>query len=233
MITMTFMGSLCISWLLHPPEILLFKPNYFPTLFYWTLAQFIAMVISFFIELTVEDPYTRKSIYIEGVTFIFLWMLNFLITFIIIYFLAYRVIYRYYLATHIALDLKKQNRRIKDDKDINKSIGRELDSGLKNDINSIIDEIDDKYDHDNSQPFQLSQITFEEIFGRLEVFLNHNLGQISLKLYQNYYSDWVGSLINCAAIITFLILNLICSKYSILLYFATWLLSFLIDHQSK
>lgn len=72
MIILTFMGSLCLTWLIHPPEILLFKPVYFPRLFYCSLAQFILMVISFFNELTVEDPYTRKAIYIEGVTFIFL-----------------------------------------------------------------------------------------------------------------------------------------------------------------
>lgn len=105
------------------------------------------------------------------------------------YFLAFGVIYRYYLATHIAIDLKRQNKRIRDDKDIKESVGRDIDTGLKNDINNMIDEIDDNYDHDSAQPFQLSQITFEEIFRRLEEYLNLNLGQISLKLYQNYYSD--------------------------------------------
>ena len=147
----------------------------------------------------------------------------------IVYYLAYGQIYRYYLANQIALDFKKQNKRARDEKEISKTIGRELDSGLKTEIDTIIDEVDDQYEHDKSQPFQLTHITFEEIFRRLEWFLNFNLGQISLKLYKNYYSESIGGLINFSVIITFLILNLICSKYTVFLYFPTWLMSLFID----
>lgn len=68
----TFLGSVCISWLVYPPEVLLFKPKYFPRLYWGVMVQFAAMVVSFFLEITVENPYNRKTIYIEGVAFIFL-----------------------------------------------------------------------------------------------------------------------------------------------------------------
>ena len=141
--------------------------------------------------------------------------------FMIIYYLAYGQIYRYYLTNQIALDLKKQNKRAKDEKDISKTVGRDVDSVLKNEIDTMIDEIDDRYEHDSSQPFQLTNITFEEIFKRLEYFLNFKFGQISLKLYKHYYSESIGGLMNFLVIFTFLIVNIICSKYSIFLYFLT------------
>ena len=134
----TFLGSLCICWLIYPPEILLYKPKYLHSVYYGVILQFFVMLISFFLELTVEHPVDRKSVYIEGVWFIFLWMLYFLIKFLWAYYFSYGIVYRHYLVKHISRQLKKQAKRAQDEAEIARAVGREVDNTLRDEIDTQV-----------------------------------------------------------------------------------------------
>lgn len=236
MTNLTFLGSLCLNWLLYPPEILLYKPWYFPRLYNSVIAQFFVMAISFFLELTTEDPYVRKSIYIEGVTFIFLCMLYFLIKFFLIYYFSYGWLYKSYLVHTVALSLKRRKKRIEDEQEIADAVGREVDAGLRDEIDERMGDIDLDYyrdDEDADKPFQLSSISAEVVFERVEKYFDKTFGGLSLKLFQNYYTDHISSMLNRTVIMAVLILNFIASKYSVYIYFFTGLLLFNIDDTLK
>mmetsp|Transcript_16317 Transcript_16317/g.18100 ORF Transcript_16317/g.18100 Transcript_16317/m.18100 type:complete len:87 (+) Transcript_16317:952-1212(+) len=86
------------------------------------------MTISFFFELTAEDPYIRKDIYIEGITFILLNMLFFCLLFLTIYYFSYGWLYRTYLVDKIAITMKERKKVKADLKEISEAMGREVDT---------------------------------------------------------------------------------------------------------
>lgn len=203
------------------------------------MVQFFVMAISFFFELTVEDPYKRGAVYIEGVSFVFLCMLYFLIQFLVVYYFSYGWLYRSYFVHKIALALKRMNKSAKDEEEIAKAVGREVDTALRDEIDDLIEDLNlDLYpeedeDGTNTQPFQLSNISVDDLYERGERFFDKHFGELSLKLYKNYYTDSISSLLNRTIIVVILILNLIASKYSVYIYFGTCLLTLSIDDKEK
>ncbi|CAI2387578.1 unnamed protein product [Moneuplotes crassus] len=227
MINFTIIGAICITWLIYPPEILMYKPYYFPRIYTIVISQFFIMAVSFFYELTADDPYSRKDIYIQGVSFIFLSMLYFLLLFIVVYYFSYGWLYRSYFVDKMAIKLKKQRISCQDLKEIEQAVGREIDISLRDEIDERMQYVDcSDYDHlEAPQPFMLSKISLEDIFFRLSITFSKNLGPLALNLYDNYYSDSISSMLNPTVILSILILNLILSKFSIFLYFVTALLT--------
>lgn len=130
----TFLGSLCICWMVYPPEILLYKPKYLIKVYNGVMAQFLIMAVSFFLELTVEHPTDRKTIYIEGVSYIFLLMLYFLIKMLLAYYFSFGVVYRHYLVVQISKRIAKHEKNVQDESDIADAVGREVDKSLKDEV---------------------------------------------------------------------------------------------------
>lgn len=152
----------------------MYKPYYFPRMYYLVLAQFFIMVVSFFLELTVEDPYSRKNVYIEGVTFISLSMLYFLLLFLVVYYFSYGWLYRSYFVDKIAVDLRKRKKEALDIEEIEEAVGREIDAGLRDEIDERMEYVDGReYDEiDENKPFKLSKISAEDIFLRISVIFD-------------------------------------------------------------
>jgi len=220
------MGSLCITWLLYPPLILLYKPKYFPRLYNCVLAQFFVMPISFFFELTVEDPYTRQTVYLEGLIFMFSCMLYFLVQFLVVYFYSYGWLYRSYFVHVIALQMKRKDKNTKDENEITIAIGREVDAALREEIddyakNLRLEMYPENEEDKKNVPFQLRNITSDLIFEKVEMFLDKNVGDLSLALYKNYYTDSISSMLNRTIFLVIMILNTVSHRYWIILNFLT------------
>lgn len=168
MTNVTFLGSCCICWLIYPPEILLYKPEYLIRIFNLVLLSFFVMIISFFFELTTENPGERRITYVEGVVYIGLCLLYFLIKFLLAYYFSYGVVYRHYLVKQISKTLKKHNKRAKDESEIAQAVGREVDESLKDEIDNQMVELEreeaEKTDEDDkNKDFSFSHVTFEDI----------------------------------------------------------------------
>lgn len=196
------------------------------------------MTISFFFELTVVDPYIRKNVYIEGVTFIFICMLYFLLTFLITH-LIFETICRSYFVEKVAIMLKKLNKSAKDETEIALAVGREIELSLRDEIDERMEYLDvrlfpDQEEEDEShKPFKLSSITGEELFFRFDKYLRKKFGNLSLKLYKNYYSDSISSIVNPSVFIVIAILNTIASRYSAFIYFGNSLFVINLNHNFK
>jgi hypothetical protein len=196
------------------------------------------MTISFFFELTVEDPYNRKNVYIEGVMFIFICMLYFLLSFLITHFI-FETICRSYFVEKVAVMLKKLNKSAKDEIEIATAVGREVDIGLRDEIDERMEFLDvrmfpDQDGEDEShKPFKLSSITGEELFFRFDDYLRKKFGNLSLKLYKNYYNDSIASIVNPSVFIVIIILNMIASRYSSFIYFGIALIATNFDYNLK
>mmetsp|Transcript_16317 Transcript_16317/g.18097 ORF Transcript_16317/g.18097 Transcript_16317/m.18097 type:complete len:138 (+) Transcript_16317:1237-1650(+) len=81
------------------------------------------------------------------------------------------------------------------------------------------------------KPFKFSEISAEDVFIRIASILEKKFGDLSLKLYQNYYTDSISSMLNPTIVLAVLILNLIASKYSIFIYFGISILSVNFDEK--
>ena len=158
-------------------------------------------------------------------------MLFFLILFIIIYYFSYGWLYRIYLVDKIAILLKKRKKRNADLDEIEKEVGREIDNCLRDEIDDRMgyvdgDEYDEQYD---GAPFKLFEISAEDIFNRFSSIFDKKFGDHSLKLYKNFYTDSISSMLTPTIILSVLFLNLIASKFSIYFYFANALLALNFD----
>mmetsp|Transcript_23903 Transcript_23903/g.23820 ORF Transcript_23903/g.23820 Transcript_23903/m.23820 type:complete len:121 (+) Transcript_23903:324-686(+) len=120
----------------------MYKPYYFPRIYTIVISQFFIMAVSFFYELTADDPYSRKDIYIQGVSFIFLSMLYFLLLFIVVYYFSYGWLYRSYFVDKMAIKLKKQRISCQDLKEIEQAVGREIDISLRDEIDERMQYVD-------------------------------------------------------------------------------------------
>lgn len=207
-------------------------------MFYLVLCQFVVMVMSFLFELTVENPYTRNQVYLEGMSFIIFCLLYFLLMFFFVYYFSYGWLYRTYFVETIAVTLKKRNKSAADEAEIAQAVGREVDIGLRDEIDERMEQLDmtfyqDEAEEDFNKPFQLSSISAEDLYFRLVKFLDKNFGELSLKLYKNYYTDSISSMLNPTVIILIILLNFLASKLSIYIYFLTAIFALNFDNFFK
>jgi len=165
-------------------------------------------------------------------------MLYFLIKFLLAYYFSYGLVYRHYLIINISKTLKKKKKKHIDETEITKAVGREVDTSLKDEIDEQIDILEEEKDSNDDNPkieksFSFTHVTFEDILNRIDKYLHVNIGSVSMKLYQNYYSESISSLLNRSIIIIFLITNLILSRISVYCYFGSGIIMMLLDDGAK